>query len=88
MYFLGWMYYDGRAAPSDNDKAVKWFRRAAEAGDSDGMYWLGWMYEAGRGVNQDERESLSWYEKASKLGNENAKSALKRLKAKSEAATE
>ena len=62
MYFLGWMYYKGRGLPRDPQKAVTWFRAAADAGDRDGMYWLGEANEEGCGLPKDRSHALFWYE--------------------------
>jgi len=35
MYNLGWMHEYGRGVPEDVNKAVKWYRMAAERGDKD-----------------------------------------------------
>ena len=43
---------------------------------------LGHCYEQGLGVDVDLKEAIQWYEKAAKQDNEDAKEALKRLKAK------
>jgi len=83
MYFLGWMHYYGLCAERDYDKAVEWFRKAATAGDKDGMYYLGRAYEEGKGVEKDTDRAIEWYRKAAANGQEDAKKALERLKAQS-----
>lgn len=34
-HHLGWLYVLGRGVPQDDEEAVRWFRKAAEQGDSD-----------------------------------------------------
>ena len=83
MYFLGRMYYYGSCAERDYDKALEWFRKAAAAGDKDGMYYLGVAYEKGKGVEKDRDKAIEWYRKALAHGQDDARKALKRLKAES-----
>jgi TPR repeat protein len=44
--------------------AVKEFRAAAEAGNTDAQFNMALMYERGIGVSKDEQESVVWYRKA------------------------
>ena len=46
------------------EEAVKWFRKAAEQGNSQAQYHLGWCYEYGFGVSKDEVQAVKWYHKA------------------------
>jgi TPR repeat protein len=39
-YYLGVMYRDGEGVPQDKAEAMKWFRKAAEQGNSDAKEWL------------------------------------------------
>ena len=50
---LGVMMSEGQGVPKDEAGAVRWFRRAADAGDPRGMYGLGLMYYQGAGVERD-----------------------------------
>jgi len=45
------------------------YRRAAEAGSSDGMFNLGLMYDSGQGVAKDDMQAIRWYRKAAEAGN-------------------
>ena len=78
---LGAMYRDGRGGLSKDDaQAVSWYRKAADANDSNGMANLGFMYENGRGrLPKDEAQAVNWYRKAAQLGDTYAQEALKRL---------
>ncbi|WP_072934762.1 dynamin family protein [Schwartzia succinivorans] len=58
-------------------EAVKWYRKAAEAGNADAMYHLGYAYEYGSGVKKDKIEAEKWYKKAAGAGSEFAKRRIK-----------
>jgi serine/threonine protein kinase len=53
----------------DQQGALEWFRKAADAGDASGMLHLGAIYEIGAGVPQDDKAAAYWYQKASDEGN-------------------
>ena len=52
----------------DARKAVRWYRRAAEAGDSDAQHNLGYCYENGAGADVDACEAVRWYRRAAEGG--------------------
>ncbi len=56
--------------------ALKWFKLAAEKGNSNAMNSLGYMYHNGEGMDPNEAEALNWYRKAVFKGNTNAMIAL------------
>lgn len=60
-YYLGSKYYGGYGVVQDDEKAARWFRRAAEGGHWSAQYKLGRMYHLGRGVPQDYAEATRWY---------------------------
>jgi TPR repeat protein len=64
-------------APKDYEKAVFWYRKAANAADAAGMKDLGTMYENGWGVQQNKQQAIVWYRQAAKLGNEDANAPLR-----------
>jgi len=68
-YNLGWMYDNGEGVPQDYEKAVKWYRLAAEQGYSLAQLGLGVMYDNGKGVPQDYQEAVKWYRRAAEQGN-------------------
>ncbi len=75
-YEYGDAYRDN--GPTINDPiAASWYRKAAEAGNPDGMYNLGLMYVDGRGVKRDQQQAIAWYRKAAALGDQYAIDALK-----------
>ena len=71
--------YIGR---EDYDKAMEWFLKTAEHGDTYAMIYIGSMYEDGKGVAQDYTKAMEWYQKAAELGDGLAKDSMTRLKDK------
>jgi TPR repeat protein len=61
---LGLMYGDGRAVPRDDAKAVRWYRKAAQAGLPEAEYNLGVMYARGSGVPPDRAQAIRWFRRA------------------------
>jgi TPR repeat protein len=67
---LGDWYLLGQSGLSqDYAEALKWFRKAAEEGNSSGQTRLGQMYVHGLGVEKGYAEALKWYRKAADQGN-------------------
>jgi TPR repeat protein len=69
---LGKMYetgYDGYGAAKNTVEAAKWYRRAAEQGDSDSQFSLGEFYARGVGVPKNDIEAERWFSMAIKQGN-------------------
>jgi uncharacterized protein len=50
--------------PGDYVEAVRWFRLAADQGDSNAQYTLGVMYSIGAGVPQDYVQAHMWLDLA------------------------
>lgn len=65
---------DGVAA--DAQKAIHWYEKAADAGDSGAMSSLGAIYRAGEGVPVSFKEALYWLNRAEKLSDPDAQSLL------------
>ena len=63
------MYEYGKGVEQDCTKALEWYTKSAEQGDSDAQWLLGDMYEYDRGIEQDYNEALEWYTKSAKQGN-------------------
>ena len=63
----------------DEAKAVEWYEKAAEKGDSSAMYNLGACYYNGRGVAVDIAKAREWFTKAAALGDETATNLIARL---------
>ena len=60
----------------DKNEAMKWYQKAADAGDSYAMFALGNEYA--RGEKQDEEKALMWYRKAAEAGLELVMKARKK----------
>jgi TPR repeat protein len=68
-------YNDGMNAmkKGNHEEAVKFFRIAAEKGDSRAQHCLGVMLNKGQGVKQNYEESFKWLNLAAKQGFSQAK---------------
>jgi TPR repeat protein len=76
-YFLGIMYYFGsEVTPQSFSIASKWYRKAAEQGNTSAQTDLGIMYGGGKGVPQNYAEALKWLRLAADQGNAVAQSNL------------
>lgn len=69
-------YDQGLKVPQDIDKAVKWYRAAAEQGDANAQYSMGSLYQAGDGVPQNNQLAITWYRKAAEQDHATAKNNL------------
>ena len=67
-YTLGDMHRIGEGVKQDYEEALKWYRKAAEAGFADAQYNLGNMHRTGFGVEQDHVEAAKWFRKAAEAG--------------------
>jgi TPR repeat protein len=65
---LAAMYANGDGVAADPDKAVEWYRRAADQGDATAQNNLALFYEAGESVPRDMAEAARWYRKAAEQG--------------------
>ncbi len=74
---LGYAYDTGTSGKSKNvQKAVKYYRIAAERGNATGQTNLGIMYREGRGVTKDIAEAIKWFRKAADQGSANGQCSL------------
>ena len=76
---LGEAYLRGRLTPApDPDKAIFWWKRAADAGDIPSLLLMGRFYEGQFGFPElkDLKEALASYAKAAGLGDAGAMAAL------------
>ena len=68
----GYAYENGtHGVEQDKNKALRWYQKAAEAGDTYAMFVLGNEYASGE--NQDHEKALMWYRKAAEKGLASAK---------------
>jgi len=54
------MYATGRGVPKNDTEAVRWYKMAAEQGDSEGQHGLGTAYANGQGVLRDYVIAYKW----------------------------
>ena len=73
---LGKCYENGRDVVQSYEKAVEWYRKAAEQGHAAAQYNLGVCYAEGRGVVQSYENAVKWYRKAAEQGEVNAQNNL------------
>ena len=82
MYNYGMYLYEGVGGPADRGAALEWLKRAAERGLVDGQYNVARLYETGdAGIRPDLAEAYKWYLIAARAGDEDARSAVERLRA-------
>jgi TPR repeat protein len=58
---------------------MRWYRRAADQGNSQAQVNLGRLYERGMGVAKDNAQAIRWYGLAAGQGNTDAENNLRRL---------
>lgn len=66
MLFLGFAYRHGKGVPRSPEKALYWYRQAAERGRPEAQLELSLMYELGIGTMPDPAEAASWYSLATR----------------------
>ncbi len=64
LYAIGACYHRGTGVPQDDAEAVKWYRKAAEHGNSMGQCHLGECLFRGEGVPQNKEEAIGLYRKS------------------------
>jgi hypothetical protein len=72
---LGYRYQSGIGIPVDYDLALKWFKKAADAGSVEAWNALGFRYHDGIGTPRDFDEARKWWEKAADQNNAAAAAA-------------
>jgi TPR repeat protein len=73
---LGLAFYRGDEAPADMQRAVTWFRKAADQGYAPAEAMLASLYAEGAGVPFDSRQSINWLRRAAVHGLPQAQVAL------------
>lgn len=69
-YNVGILYRDGGKGVAKNpQKAVEWFRKAAEQGYSNAQDELGKCYARGTGIPKDMTKAVEWFAKSAEQGN-------------------
>lgn len=75
-YNLARRYHDGDGVPIDIEKAVYWYRKAAEQGYAEAQNSLGICYRNGDGVEYNSELGVYWYRKAANQGHADAQCNL------------
>ena len=66
---LGHCYRSGQGVSQNDEEAIKWFKKAAEAGNTNAMTELGYSYGMGMlGLDKNEEEATKWFRKAAEFG--------------------
>ena len=68
MFSLGQSYESGEGAAQNYEKAIEWYRKAAEAGNATAMDRIGYLYEHGKGMTEDDGQAFEWFQKAATRG--------------------
>ncbi len=78
---LGQIYMYGKYNQDINtEKAIAWFNKGAESGDTKAMLELSNAYLSGFGIKESHKEAIKWLIQAKKLGDREASTKLKNLK--------
>lgn len=74
---LGYMYANGYGVQKNNKKAIYWYQKSADEGDSYGQLRLGHVYSSGRlGTLKSLKKAIYWYEKSALQNNVRAQESL------------
>ena len=68
----------GEGVEKDDEKAVDWFRKAAEQDYADAQSSLAYKYAYGEGVEENQEKAVNWYRKAADQGDADAQVMLGR----------
>ena len=68
-YVLGNCCRYGYGTDQDYTKAVEWWTKSSELGNSLAMCNLGVRCEKGEGCDQNQTKAVEWYERSAQLGN-------------------
>lgn len=72
LYNLGLSYTEGKGVYQDYQKALHYYKEAADLGHRGAYNNLGYMYDNGKGVARDYSLAVRYYQKAADLGNATA----------------
>ena len=67
-FLIGYSYAKGLSQPRDYSKALVWYEKAANRGDTAAITELGRMYAQGTGVAQNYDKALQWFRRAAEGG--------------------
>ncbi|MFO8024543.1 hypothetical protein [Thiohalophilus sp.] len=68
-YYVANAYEEGRGTQVDINKALEWYRKAAEQQHGAAQYKLGVMHENGMGMEADLKQAMEYYRQAAENGN-------------------
>lgn len=71
-YNLGYYYDEGKGISQDYQKALYYYKKAADLGNSSACNNLGCMYDSGKGVARDYSLAVRYFQKGADLGNATA----------------
>lgn len=69
------LYQEGTGVPKDIGKAIMWYLKAIEAGDTMAMWSIAFLYEE----QGNKTEALNWYRKSAETGDDKAKEKVRQL---------
>ncbi len=64
---IGKLYLEGEGVEKDVEEATRWFTRAADNYDTEGIFYLGMQYNLGRGAPQDYEQAAHYLGLAASL---------------------
>jgi TPR repeat protein len=73
---LGLMHHEGFGVEQDDEAAARFYSRAADHGEAEGMYYLGLCFFQGLGVPQNFEHAALWHQKGAAEGHVGAQSNL------------
>jgi TPR repeat protein len=63
-YKTGEFHENGKAGKINLKQAIKWYKSAANNGDSTAQYKLAKLYQNGSGIEKNIRIAINWYKHA------------------------
>ncbi len=72
LFLMGTLALGGGGWSPCYGEAFRWFRKAAEDGETGAQYNLGLLYAGGLGVEQNDAEAARWYRQSAERGCERA----------------
>ena len=69
---IAMMLFRAEANETERGEALRWLRRAADAGLMQAQYNMGLLYESGRTVRKSLTEATAWFERAAEQGHTEA----------------
>ena len=76
---VGLCYSQGRYVAQDHQKALDYFKIAAQNGYAGAVFNIGVCYEKGYGLNINRPKAIYYYKKAALMGSQPAKNRLRKL---------